>query len=132
MDGTKTGPDNEATTMRSRFVALRPRPTNHTIPRDEDGVFAQAWLLAEWPTGAAEPTDFWLATLPEATPLSELVRVAKIRWVYRTELPGTENRRRARPFRGSLPARLAGTVVTAANLFLTTLRLSDPTAGGLD
>nr|AIU93925.1 hypothetical protein LRS1606.491 [Rhodococcus sp. NS1] len=56
--GTKTGPDNPALVMRSRFVALRVRPANRTIPRDEDGVLPQAWLLAEWPVGAAQPTDF--------------------------------------------------------------------------
>ncbi len=66
--------------MRSRFVALRVRPANRTIPRDEDGVLPQAWLLAEWPDGAAQPTDFWLATLPEDTSLSELVRLPRSRW----------------------------------------------------
>jgi SRSO17 transposase len=38
------------------------------------------WLLAEWPPEAAEPTDYWLSSLPEDTPLAELVRLAKIRW----------------------------------------------------
>jgi SRSO17 transposase len=31
-------------------------------------------------TGQAEPTDYWLSTLPTDTPLRELVRLAKIRW----------------------------------------------------
>ncbi|MEU5306977.1 transposase, partial [Streptomyces noursei] len=36
--------------------------------------------LAEWPPGSAEPTNYWLSTLPADTPLRELVRTAKIRW----------------------------------------------------
>ena len=31
-------------------------------------------------TRADEPTDYWLSTLPAATPIAELVRLAKIRW----------------------------------------------------
>lgn len=33
----------------------------------------------QWPETAAEPTDYWLATLPD-TPLPKLVRLAKICW----------------------------------------------------
>ena len=39
----------------------------------------QEWLLIEWPSGEAEPTKYWLATLPADTPLVELVRIAKMR-----------------------------------------------------
>ncbi len=38
------------------------------------------WLLAEWPRGKAEPTKYWLASLPETTPIVELVRLARSRW----------------------------------------------------
>jgi SRSO17 transposase len=41
---------------------------------------AGCWLLAEWPAQADEPADYWPSTLPEATPITELVRLAKIRW----------------------------------------------------
>ncbi|MED7828040.1 IS701 family transposase [Streptomyces chiangmaiensis] len=78
--GTKTGPRNPRADMRSRFVALRVRPANRDIPRTADGSLPECWLLAEWPPGAAEPTDYWLSTLPADTPLRELVRIAKIRW----------------------------------------------------
>jgi SRSO17 transposase len=37
-------------------------------------------LLIEWPTGSAEPAKYWLANLPAATPLKQLVRTAKLRW----------------------------------------------------
>jgi hypothetical protein len=41
---------------------------------------AGCWLLAEWPAEADEPTGYWLSTLPADTPITELVRLAKIRW----------------------------------------------------
>ena len=44
------------------------------MPRPEE------WLLIEWPRGEAEPTKYWLSTLPEPTPLADLVRLAKLRW----------------------------------------------------
>ena len=78
--GSKTDPTNPTASMRSRFAVLRVRPANRDIPRAEDGTLPAVWLLAEWPTGADEPTDYWLSTLPEDTPLPELVRLAKIRW----------------------------------------------------
>jgi SRSO17 transposase len=78
--GTKADPDNPAAAMRSRFLALRIRPANRDITPADDGSLPEAWLLAEWPTGAAEPTDYWISTLGPDTPLAELVRLAKIRW----------------------------------------------------
>ena len=38
------------------------------------------WLLAEWPPGEPEPVKYWLAALPETTPLLQLVGLAKLRW----------------------------------------------------
>jgi len=40
----------------------------------------EQWLLVEWPEDAAEPTKYWLATLPHRTSFVHLVRVAKARW----------------------------------------------------
>ena len=47
--------------MRSRFARLRVRPAH----RDEQ---------------RAEPTKYWLSTLPASTSLADLVRLAKLRW----------------------------------------------------
>lgn len=69
--------------MRSRFVALRVRPANIELrgaAHAADRELAVRWLLAEWPTGADAPTDYWLSSLPADTPLPELVRLAKLRW----------------------------------------------------
>jgi SRSO17 transposase len=78
--GTRTGPGNPDAGMSCRFAALRVRPANRNMPRDGDGALPVEWLIIEWPEDAAEPTDYWLSTLPGTTPLTEIVRMAKIRW----------------------------------------------------
>jgi len=61
--------------LASRFAAVRVRPAcEETQPCDFE------WLLIEWPQGEAEPTKYWLSTLPEDTPLATLVDIAKLRW----------------------------------------------------
>ena len=78
--GSRKTTRNPVAAMRSRFLALRVRPANHAIPRGPDGSLPECWLIAEWPPGESEPTDYWLSNLPADTPLRELVRLAKIRW----------------------------------------------------
>jgi len=64
--------------LSSRFAALRVRPASRdytsSTPRPHE------WLLVEWPEGEAEPTKYWLSTLPEQTSLAHLVERAKLRW----------------------------------------------------
>jgi SRSO17 transposase len=67
--------------MYSRFVALRIRPAGREIVRATDGPeLPECWLLAEWPASESEPVQFWLSDLPADTPLTTLVRLAKLRW----------------------------------------------------
>jgi SRSO17 transposase len=69
--------------QRGRFLALRVRPAGVTprrLARQDGGELPVRWLLAEWPRGKAEPTKYWLASLPAATPIVELVRLARSRW----------------------------------------------------
>jgi SRSO17 transposase len=67
--------------LRSRFVALRVRPAGVKLRRAvAGGELPVRWLLAEWPPDQPEPVKYWLASLPEDTPLVELVRLAKLRW----------------------------------------------------
>jgi SRSO17 transposase len=65
--------------LRSRFAAVRVRPAHRdekrTEPRPEE------WLLIEWPKGEAEPTKYWMSTLPAGTKLRDLVFLAKLRWI---------------------------------------------------
>ena len=66
-------------TLHSRFAALRVRPA-YGDDRKE-GLQPEQWLLIEWPTGAAEPSGYWLASLPVKTSLKRLVGISKHRWV---------------------------------------------------
>jgi SRSO17 transposase len=66
-------------TLSSRFAAVRVRAAH----RDEKGLRApraEQWLLIEWPVDQAEPTKYWLSTLPADSALVDLVKTAKMRW----------------------------------------------------
>ena len=78
--GTKTSKDNPDAAMTGWFLAIRVRPASRHITRETDRSLPACWLLAEWPPEADEPSGYWLSTLPENTPIEELVRLAKIRW----------------------------------------------------
>jgi SRSO17 transposase len=65
-------------TLTGRFAALRVRHAGGNLGRAR--LWPLQWLLIEWPADQAEPTKYWLSTLPEATPLNELVAVAHLRW----------------------------------------------------
>ncbi len=66
-------------TLRSRFAALRVRPAYGDDRKG--GQQPEQWLLIEWPAGAAEPSGYWLASLPVRTSLKRLVGISKHRWV---------------------------------------------------
>lgn len=67
--------------LHSRFARLR------VVPFHDDGwdpaEREDVWLVIEWPTGEAEPTDYTFATMPRKTHMRTLVRTFKERW--RTE-----------------------------------------------
>ena len=65
--------------LQSRFAVLRVRPAHRDYWRSEP--YPEEWLLIEWPTGEAEPTKYWLSTLPADTALMELVHLGKHRWI---------------------------------------------------
>ena len=65
--------------LRSRFARLRVRPAHRDYWRSE--LRAQEWLLIEWPAEQQEPTKYWLSTLPADTRLSDMVKLAKHRWI---------------------------------------------------
>jgi len=64
--------------MVSRFAGVRVRPAHRDELRTEPR--SVEWLLIEWPEGEAEPTKFWLSTVPQDVDLAELVSLAKVRW----------------------------------------------------
>lgn len=65
-------------TLSDRFAAVRVRHAGGKSGKAR--LRAQQWLLIEWPHGQAEPTKYFLSTLPETTSLNELVSAAHQRW----------------------------------------------------
>ena len=114
--------------LTSRFLALRVRPAGRrpTGRLAADGSLPAVWLLAEWPPQAAEPTDYWLADLPESTPLAELVRLGKIRWRIEHDYRECKTALGLDHFEGrTWPGwHRHVTLVSAAQLFITLLRIS--------
>ena len=70
--------EGTAEPLASRFARLRVRVAhrdyNLTAARSEE------WLLVEWPKSEAEPTKYWLSTVPEKIAFPGLVDLAKLRW----------------------------------------------------
>jgi SRSO17 transposase len=67
--------------MSGRFVfsrILQADAGTRQIYKGQD--LPECWLIAEWPPGEAEPTRYWLSTLPPDTRYTDLVRAAKLRW----------------------------------------------------
>ena len=65
--------------LRSRFAAVRVRAAHRDYEKAEP--HAEEWLLIEWPRGEAEPTKYWVSTLPPTTKLKALIKMAKHRWI---------------------------------------------------
>jgi SRSO17 transposase len=65
--------------LQSRFAAVRVRPAHRDYWKAEP--HAEEWLLIEWPRGEAEPSKYWISTLPPDTRLKALIRMAKHRWI---------------------------------------------------
>jgi SRSO17 transposase len=112
--------------LTSHFLAVRVRPAgrNPTARLATDGSLPAVWLLAEWPPEAAEPTNYWLSDLPETTPLPELVRLGKIRWRVEHDYRELKTGLGLDHFEGRTWTgwHRHVTLVTAAQLFLTSLR----------
>jgi len=65
--------------LKSRFAAVHVRPAHRDEKRSQP--YREEWLLVEWPSGEAQPTKYWLSTLPAQIRLTALVRLAKHRWI---------------------------------------------------
>jgi SRSO17 transposase len=65
-------------TLSSRFAAVRLRPAS----RDHQlaAPHPVEWLVIEWPGGEAQPTKYWLSTLPEDVDIKGLIDIIKLRW----------------------------------------------------
>ncbi|WP_367838076.1 IS701 family transposase [Streptomyces rochei] len=125
--------------MTSRFAVMTVRPAGKQSlaavqeaggGRNRwDGVLPARTLLVEWPDGQDAPTGYWISNLPVTTPVTDLVRWAKMRWRiehdYRELKHGLGlDHFEGRTWRGW---HHHVTLVTAAQAFLTLRRL-DPKA----
>jgi SRSO17 transposase len=69
--------EGSAGRLSSRFARVRVLVGyNKLIPENA----SPEWLLIEWPEGEAEPTKYWLSTMPENISFDRLVDLAKLRW----------------------------------------------------
>jgi len=66
------------TELASRFAAVRVRPAHRDYQRA--AARPEEWCLIEWPDGEAEPTKYFLSTLPATTSRQALVAATKLRW----------------------------------------------------
>ncbi|MFG2741705.1 IS701 family transposase [Streptomyces chartreusis] len=123
--------------LRSRFAAVRVRPAGKAVERPIkaaasaeqgwwDGILPDCWLLIEWPAEAEAPTDYWLSNLPADTSVTDLVRLAKVRWRIEHDYRELKHGLGLDHFEGrSWPGwHHHVTLVTAAHAFLTEQRLA--------
>jgi SRSO17 transposase len=69
--------EGSADWLSSRFARVRVRVGHNKL---DPASVVEEWLLIEWPEGEAEPTKYWLSTLPENISFQQLVDLAKLRW----------------------------------------------------
>lgn len=74
---TITWREGSADWLSSRFARVRVGVGHHRLIPE---LLSQEWLLIEWPEGEAEPTKYWLSTLPANISFHKLVDLAKLRW----------------------------------------------------
>ena len=65
--------------LQSRFAAVRVRAAHRDYWKAEP--HPEEWLLIEWPRGDAEPSKYWISTMPPNSSLKALVKMAKHRWI---------------------------------------------------
>jgi SRSO17 transposase len=69
--------EGSADWLSSRFARVRVRVGHNKLVPEK---VLPEWLLIEWPEGEAEPTKYWLSTLPAKIGFQRLVDLAKMRW----------------------------------------------------
>jgi SRSO17 transposase len=74
---TVTWREGSAECLSSRFARVRVGVGYNGLVPEE---LAPEWLLIEWPENEAEPTKYWLSTLPADISLRCLVDLTKLRW----------------------------------------------------
>lgn len=75
---TITWREGTNTSLRERFAAVRVRHAGGNVGKAR--LRPEQWLLIEWPASDAEPSKYFLSTLPQDTPITELVSACHQRW----------------------------------------------------
>jgi SRSO17 transposase len=128
----RDGPNGRA--VRSRFMFVRVRAAHDWRAYDsrwaKDGEIPprEEWLIAEWPKGRAQPTDYWLANLPASTKPPRLARLARLRWKIELDYTQLKGELGLDHYEGRswLGWYHHTALVTAAHGFLTLERLRPP------
>ena len=102
---TLSGREGTNATLSGRFAAVRVRHAGDNFGKAR--LRPQQWLLIEWPADLEEPAKYCLSTLPESTPLNELVSAAHQRWRIERDYQDLKQDFRPRPLRGTGLARLS-------------------------
>ncbi len=74
----RDGPDGKPMTSRFAFLRVRAGHLWHKGYVEEPP--HEEWLIAEWPEGEEEPTDYWLSNLPADVEPERFARLARLRW----------------------------------------------------
>ena len=64
--------------LKGRFARVRVHAAHGDNLRAE--LRPEEWLVIEWPESEAEPTKYWLSTLPPDIPFDKLIDAVKLRW----------------------------------------------------
>ena len=64
--------------LKGRFARVRVHAAHRDNLRSE--LRPEEWLIVEWPETEAEPTKYWLSTLPPDISFDKLVDAVKLRW----------------------------------------------------
>jgi len=117
--------DRDGKQLHSRFafvrvIAANPVDRLRQAPREE-------WLIAEWPEGHEQPSDYWISNLPATTEPERLARLARLRWMIELDYKQLKGELGLDHYEGRsyLGFHHHCTLVTAAHGFLT-LERADP------
>jgi SRSO17 transposase len=122
----RDGPEGEPVTSRFLFVRVR---AGHDWQRATLWPPRQEWLIAEWPPGREQPSDYWISNLPENSEPERLARLARMRWKIELDYKQLKGELGLDHYEGRswLGWHHHTALVTAAHGFLTLERL-DPKA----
>lgn len=85
----------------------------------------QEWLIIEWPTGRAKPTDYWISNLPPDADHQHLATLCRLRWKIELDYKQLKGHLGLDQYEGRSWAgwHKHTTLVTVAHAFLTEERL---------